>query len=122
MYLNKLKKPNGDIYLSIREKYHVPGKGSRERTVESIGYLSVLKKTIDDPIGYYDQYAKKLTDEKNAERHQVVEIDKGEELAVGTNDTRNVGYGVFKTLYKMLDLDKFWNWKTRGVSPLFLQG
>ena len=23
MYLNKLKKPNGDIYLSIREKYHV---------------------------------------------------------------------------------------------------
>ena len=42
MYLNKLKKPNGDIYLSIREKYHVPGKGSLERTVESIGYLSVL--------------------------------------------------------------------------------
>lgn len=76
MYLNKLKKPNGDIYLSIREKYHVPGKGSRERTVESIGYLSVLKKTIDAPIGYYDQYAKKLTEEKNAERHQVVEIDK----------------------------------------------
>ncbi len=30
MYLNKQKKPNGDLYLSIREKYHVPqGMGSR---------------------------------------------------------------------------------------------
>ena len=119
MYLNKLKKPNGDIYLSIREKYHVPGKGSRERTIESIGYLSVLKKTIDDPIAYYDQYAKQLTEEKNAEKNQTVEIDKTEELTVGTNDTRNVGYGVFKTIYKMLNLDKFWNWKTRGKKTKF---
>ena len=73
MYLNKLKKPNGDIYLSIREKYHVPGKGSRERTVESIGYLSVLKETIEDPIAYYDQYAKQLTEKKNAEKNQAIE-------------------------------------------------
>lgn len=119
MYLNKLKKSNGDIYLSIREKYHVPGKGSRERTVESIGYLSVLKEKINDPIAYYNQYAKKLTEEKNAKKNQTVEIDKSEELTVGTNDTRNVGYGVFKTLYKMLDLDKFWNWKTRGKKTKF---
>ena len=119
MYLNKLKKPNGDIYLSIREKYHVPGKGSRERTIESIGYLSVLQKTIADPIAYYDQYAKQLTEEKNAEKNQTIEIDRTEELTVGTNDTRNVGYGVFKSLYKMLDLDKFWNWKTRGRRTRF---
>lgn len=119
MYLNKLKKPNGDIYLSIREKYHVPGKGSRERTVESIGYLSKLKKTIDDPIAYYNQYAKQLTEEKNAEKNQTIEIDKSEELTVGTNDVRNVGYGIFKALYKMLDLDKFWNWKTRGKKTKF---
>ena len=40
MYLHKQKKKNGDIYLSIKEKYHVPKVGSRETTVESIGYLS----------------------------------------------------------------------------------
>ena len=59
MYLNKQKKPNGDIYLSIREKYHVPKVGARERTIESIGYLSELQKTIDDPIDFYsgNQYA-----------------------------------------------------------------
>ena len=61
MYLNKQKKPNGDIYLSIREKYHVPKVGSREKTIQSLGYLSELKKTMDDPIAYYTQYAKELT-------------------------------------------------------------
>ena len=119
MYLYKQPRKDGDIYLSIKEKYHVPKVGARERTIEKIGLVSELKKTIDDPIAYYDQYAKQLTEEKNAEKHQVVEIDKSEELTVGTNDTRNVGYGIFKTLYKMLDLDKFWNWKTRGKKTKF---
>ena len=64
MYLNKQKKPNGDIYLSIREKYHVPQKGSRERTIESLGYLSELKKKYDDPIAFFTQKAKKMTEEK----------------------------------------------------------
>ena len=58
MYLNKLKKPNGDIYLSIREKYHVPKKGARERTVESIGYLSKLKEQYDDPIAFFHTVCK----------------------------------------------------------------
>ena len=119
MYLYKQKRSNGDLYLSIKEKYYIPKVGTRERTVEGIGLLSELKEKYDDPITYFDDYAKKLTEEKNSEKHQVVEIDKSEELTVGTNDTRNVGYGVFKTLYKMLDLDKFWNWKTRGKKTKF---
>ena len=119
MYLNKLKKPNGDIYLSIREKYHVPKKGARERTVESIGYLSKLKEQYDDPIAYFTQYAKELTEKAKKERSFSVSIDKNEKLEVGTDDTRNVGYGIIKTLYKELDLDKFWNWKTRGKKTKF---
>jgi len=119
MYLYKQPRKDGDTYLSIKEKYHVPKVGARERTIERIGLVSELKKTIDDPIAYYNNYAKQLTEEKNAKKNQTVEIDKSEELTVGTNDTRNVGYGVFKTLYKMLDLDKFWNWKTRGKKTKF---
>ena len=119
MYLKKQKRDNGDYYLAIMEKYYVPKVGARERTYEGLGLLSELKEKYDDPIAYFDKYAKQLTEEKNAEKHQVVEIDKTEELTVGTNDTRNVGYGVFKTLYKLLDLDKFWNWKTRGKKTKF---
>lgn len=119
MYLNKQKKPNGDIYLSIREKYHVPKVGARERTIESIGYLSQLKKTMDDPIQYYTEYAKELTEKKNAEKAEVIQIDMSEKLQPGTKDTRNVGYGIFKHLYREMQLDKFWNWKTRNRKMQF---
>ena len=119
MYLNKQKKPNGDIYLSIREKYHVPKVGSREKTIESLGYLSELKKTIDDPIAYYTQYAKNLTKKRNSEKSRTISIDTNEKLSIGADDTRNVGYGILKLIYKELEIDKFWNWKTRGRKMKF---
>ena len=120
MYLKKKTEPDGDIYLSIMEKYYDrKKKATRERTVEGIGHVSELRRQYDDPIAHFTQYAKQLTEERNTQRHQTVEIDKTEELSIGTNDTRNVGYGVFKALYKMLDLDKFWNWKTRGKRTKF---
>ena len=119
MYLHKNKKPNGDIYLTIKEKYHVPKIGARERTVESIGYLSVLKEQYDDPIAFFTQRAKDLTNTKKAEKTATILIDINEKLEVGTNDTRNVGYAILKLLYKDLQLDKFWNWKTRGRKTQF---
>ena len=115
MYLYKQKQKNGDLYLAIKEKYHVPGAGSRERTVEKIGYLSELKEKYEDPVAYYSQYAKDLTRKKKEEgEKQIVSIDMTEILEIGTMDTRNVGYGILKFLYRDLELDKFWNWKTRG--------
>ena len=119
MYLNKQKKPNGDIYLSIREKYHVPKVGSREKTVQSLGYLSELKKTTDDPIAYYTQYAKELTQQKDEEQSKTVLINTSEKLPIGTDAVRNVGYGMLKLIYKELEIDKFWNWKTRGRKMKF---
>ena len=119
MYLHKHKKPNGDIYLTIKEKYHVPKVGARERTIESVGYLSALKEQYDDPIAFFTQRAKDLTAAKKAEKTAIIKIDVNEKLEVGTNDTRNVGYGILKLLYKDLQLDKFWNWKTRGRKTEF---
>lgn len=113
MYLHKQKKPNGDIYLTVKEKYHVPKVGARERTIESIGYVSKLKETYDDPIAHFDQYAKELTKKAKEEKNRSITIDNNEKLTVGTNDIRNVGYGIFKLLYKELELDRFWNWKLR---------
>lgn len=119
MYLNKLKKPNGDIYLSIREKYHIPKVGSRERTIESIGYLSELKNKYDDPIAHFTRYARELTEKANSEKSESITIDLKSTMDVGTNDVRNVGYGILKNLYKELEIDKFWNWKTRGRKMKF---
>ncbi len=116
MYLYKQKRKNGDLYLAIKEKYYVPGTGTREYTVESIGCLSKLKHLYDDPIAHFTRYAEELTQKEKEENSASISIDLSEKLATGTNDTRNVGYGVLKSLYKELELDKFWNWKTRGLS------
>jgi hypothetical protein len=116
MYLHKLKKPNGDIYLSIKEKYHVPQKGSRERTVETLGYLSVLKKQYDDPIAFFTQKAKIMTEQKKLEKSLNITIDCNEKMSFQTDAIKNVGYGILKELYKQLEIDKFWNWKTRNLS------
>ena len=119
MYLHKLKKPNGDIYLSIKEKYHVPKVGARERTIQSIGYVSVLKKDYDDPIAYFSKKATDMTTEKKKEKSKVITIDTSEKMDTQTDDIFNVGYGILKQLYKELEIDKFWNRKTRNLSIEF---
>lgn len=116
MYLNKLKKPNGDIYLSIREKYHVPGVGAREKTIQSLGYVSQLQKLYADPIAHFTQVAVEMTQQKKKETELRISIDVTEKMDVETDDVKNVGYGILKELYKQLEIDKFWNWKTRNLS------
>ncbi len=116
MYLHKLKKPNGDVYLSIKEKYHVPGKGAREKTVKSLGYVSELSKIYEDPILHFTQMAAEMTAQRKEEKSVQVFIDTTAKMTTDTDDLKNVGYGVLKELYKQLELDKFWSWKTRNLS------
>lgn len=119
MYLYKQKTKNGDMYLAIKEKYYIPKKGTRERTIEKIGHLSELKKEYDDPIAHFTQYAKELTAQKNKEKTISVTIDSYSKMSPDTDDIKNVGYGILKELYRQLELDKFWNWKTRNLSVKF---
>ena len=89
MYLHKTKKSNGDIYLTIREKYYVPKKGSRERIVECPGCVSLLKEKYDDPIAFFTQRAKELTEQKKVEKSASINIDCTEKMSIETNDIKN---------------------------------
>ena len=40
------------------------------------------------------QYAKDLTQSNQKEKRQTITIEVNERLEIGTNDTRNVGYGI----------------------------
>ena len=76
MYLKKQKRGD-DIYLSIMEKYYVPGVGARERTYyEGIGLVSELKDAYNDPIAHFDQYAKELTKKVKKERTHSITLMK----------------------------------------------
>lgn len=116
MYLRKIKRPRG-TYLAIQESYYdSASKQSRTRTVQSLGYLDSLKKEYDDPVAYFTGKAAEMTEEKKRSRSYTFTIDATAKMTADTDDVKNVGYGVLKELYKQLEIDKFWNWKTRNLS------
>lgn len=116
MYLRKIKRPQG-IYLAIQESYYDSrSKQSRTRTVESLGYLDALKKEYDDPVAYFTNKAAEMTEEKKRSMSYSFTIDAAAKMSTDTDDIKNAGYGVLKELYKQLEIDKFWNWKTRDLS------
>ncbi len=103
--------------MHIQESYYDSStKQSRTRTIQSLGYLEDLKSEYEDPIAFFTQKALDMTEQKNTEKSISIEISSNRKMSTDTNDLRNVGYGVLKDLYKRLELDKFWNWKTRNLS------
>ncbi len=119
MYLRQINRPQG-IYLAIQESYYDREKRqSRTRTVQSLGYLEKLKAQYDDPVAYFTECARELTEKNKTEKSTDIAIDLRSTMEIGTNDVRNVGYGILKNLYKDLEIDKFWNWKTRGRKMRF---
>lgn len=116
MYLRKIKRPQG-IYLAIQESYYdSSSKQSRTRTVESLGYLDALKQQYDDPIAFFTQKARAMTIQKKNSKSASISIGCDVKMSTRTDDVKNVGYGILKELYKQLEIDKFWNWKTRNLS------
>ena len=107
MYLRVFNKPKGQ-YLIIYEKYHVPGKGSRERAVKTIGYAADYADQFDDPIAHFSALAKEMTLNQKKNHSSSIPIDLNEKMQSDTDDLLNVGYAVLKILYKELELDKFW--------------
>ena len=119
MYLRQIKRPQG-IYLAIQEGYYDSAtKKNHTRIVQSIGYLEALKKEYEDPIAFFSQKAKEMTEQKRQEKSTCLTINTGEKMDVSTDEIRNVGYCILKELYKSLEIDKFWNWKTRNLSAKF---
>lgn len=57
-----------------------------------------------------------MTEEKKNNKSTSISIDCNSKMSTRTDDIKNVGYGILKELYKQLELDKFWNWKTRNLS------
>ena len=65
MYLKKTPNTHGRIRLSIVDNYYDKVKKcSRQKTVESIGWLDELEKQYDDPIAYFTKRVAQLNEEK----------------------------------------------------------
>lgn len=119
MFLRQTIKPKGTYLAIVENIYDSSLKKNRQRTIEGIGYLEDLKAQYDDPVAFFSKKAAYMSIEKKALSTATVTIDRNAILDEQEDNLLNVGYVVLKLLYKDLELDKFWNWKTRNRSIQF---
>ena len=110
MYLKKsTNSKTGRTQLSIVEGFRDKNGVTRSRVVQNIGFLDVVEKEYDDPIAFFTEMAKRLTDEKKrAEAPILLELDRKMALPPGTDNSRNFGYLAFSKIYHQLGLREFW--------------
>lgn len=108
MYLKIAKRPKGS-YLTIVEKYwDKKSKSPKEKTAKVIGYVDPDSNDYDDIISRYKLEAAQMTMEHKENSFKNITINLNEVLPSNYDDSKNIGYVVFKYIYKELELDKFW--------------
>jgi transposase len=107
-------KQNDRVYLSIVKGYRDKDTGkSRSKTVKSLGYLDELLKQYDDPVAYFQELARQMTEEENAKNKLTLSLNMGEQLALDSHDRKNLGYAAILKIYHILELDRFFKNKAR---------
>ena len=91
MYLKRsYRKESGRTYLVIAQKYRDPKTGaSKDRTVKSLGYLDELEKVYDDPIAYFKEEARRMTEEEKQSKLVSLQIDMDETLPENVQGAKN---------------------------------
>ena len=108
MNLKQSLRKNGRIYLSIEKGYRDKDTGKpKAKTVQSLGYLDVLKEKYDDPIAHFKEVVRRMTEEENTERKLTLSIHMDEKLSPGTDNRKNFGYAAILKIYHELGLDTF---------------
>lgn len=115
MHLKKTPNRNGRIRLSIVDTYYdKQRKATRQKTIESIGYLDELEKIYDDPIAHFQKRVDELREEKKAHKAPInFTFYNSDKLCVGDNLRKNFGYSAFSKIYHELEIDKFLKRKQR---------
>jgi transposase len=115
MYLNISPRDHGRVYLSINKSYRdKETKKTRNKVIESIGYVDELVFDYPDPVAHFKEVARKMTEDEKSKRRIPIEVDMDEELTEGAEGTKNLGYALPLKIYHSLGLDKFISSKARS--------
>lgn len=106
------------FYESYYEKNEEKGKKGRikQRVIKSLGNLDELEKQYPDPIAHFTELAKQQTEAKKTANSATIKLNLTAMMSVGESNNTNVGYGIIKSLYNELELDKFWKLKAQNKS------
>ena len=110
MHLKKTPNLKGRIRLSIVDSYYDKDKKcSRQKTIESLGWLDELEKQYEDPIAFFSKRAEALKAEKNA-RQAPINFSFYDSDRLSLSDTslrRNFGYAALSSIYHELGIHTF---------------
>lgn len=98
-FLKKTTPSSKGEYLQIYQSSYIPGKGGRNKSYKSLGYVSdLIAQGISDPISY----AKKIIDDLNQD------TDGRKELKVSSDSSsKNLGYFLLKSMLDELGIDDY---------------
>jgi transposase len=106
-----INKKTGRVHLSMVRSYREPGcKHPKMQTIETFGYVDVLKSQYDDPIAHFTGYV--------AERNRLEALEaadftiiakKDEQLPNGADYRKNYGYSIILKVMAELELETFIN-------------
>ena len=109
MYLKKTPNSHGRIRLSIVDTYYDKAKKcSRQKTVESIGWLDELEKQYDDPIAHFTKRVAELNAEKQKKQAPILfTFYDSDRLCIGDDLRKNFGYAALSRIYHELGIHTF---------------
>lgn len=109
MYLKKTPDSHGRIRLSIVDTYYDKSrKCSRQKTVESIGWLDELEKQYDDPIAHFTKRVKELNEQKQNKQAPIhFTFYDSDRLCTGDDLRKNFGYAALSSIYHELGIHTF---------------
>ena len=109
MYLKKTPNAHGRIRLSIVDTYYDKAKKcSRQKTVESIGWLDELQKQYKDPIAHFTKRAAELNEEKQKKQAPILfTFYDSDRLCIGDDLRKNFGYAALSRIYHELGIHTF---------------
>ena len=121
MYLKKTPSAQGRIRLSIVDNYYDKQKKcSRQKTIESIGFLDELEKIYEDPISHFQKRVELLNQQKKEKQAPInFTFYDSDHLCIGDNLRKNFGYAAFSKIYHELKLDTFFNNRQRHTKESY---
>ncbi len=115
MYLKKsTSSKTGRTQLSIVHGFRDGEGKTRQKTIQTLGYLDILEKDYADPIAHFEQVAKQMDQARKEENSSIsLSLSPKTSLPVGTDNRKNFGHVAFSHLYHELELDYFINNRRR---------
>ena len=117
MFCKKSKTKSGREYLSIVEGFRDKNGVTRQKTVQTIGYVDEFTQLYDDPFTHFQEMAKEM--EKETKEVEHVSFNRHERLSMGTDDKKNIGSAAISAIYHQFELDYFVNNRRRYEKKRF---